>query len=708
MADNLVELHLRVNTETGAIDQLSQKLNEAAGQADKTGQSFKGAGEGASQLLRELGLIATAAGVLEFFKSSVTEAEHENEALRRLGNALEMNGISWKQNADQVEAWGSSIQQTTRFSDTEAFEALEKLTRVTGDLSQAQQASQVAMGLSVASGKELGETTQLITMLLNGNERAIKQVRNEYGSFVGNARTTQEVLDSLNKQFAHTAQQEESFTKTTAQLHSAFSDFQETIGRAFIPALSSVIKFITGAIQHIEGMGVVLASNAAIVIEACQGIAKAVNAAFKFDVAGVQSAFREMTTQITAIGNETVEELSAMEHKKTAAVAANMETQVRLHSRKSETVIKAEEEQANKIRDIENHLQQEILSSKQQSSITEKQMADLEMRQEIQKINQEVQNHKDKERLIAQAKEANRLKIAGIDRKSAQESEKIEHELAQKIEAIGKQTLQKKVARLNTEIAQERIKIQTTIKDHAAMTDALIKLDLYKAEAEAELTRQDLAMKATTAMDIVDLGVQTLSILNSMGNKHGQAEANRAKMILGLEKAIAIARAIAAAQAAGPFAGALAAAQIGLITAQFAQQYQAIDQAASQNNNDSNSFVFSQTNIGGNDSLITTTGNPIKARAGGVAGSSGGGPLILSSDSFSPSGSSGGFSGSNISPTINVGGISITVHVADLSPTERQRLFTQLADEMRSKTMPAIRFAVQSLGLAQANEGLNP
>jgi hypothetical protein len=41
-----------------------------------------------------------------------------------------------------------------------------------------------------------------------------------------------------------------------------------------------------------------------------------------------------------------------------------------------------------------------------------------------------------------------------------------------------------------------------------------------------------------------------------------------------LEKAIAIARAIAAAQSAGPGAAILAAAQVALITAQFAQQYQ--------------------------------------------------------------------------------------------------------------------------------------
>lgn len=645
MADNIVELHLQVNTETGAVDQLNQKLKETQDAAGATGDAFKKTTDTAGDLLKQFGLIATAAGIVEFFKSSVDAATQNEEAMHRLATALDLNGISWEKNKDSVTEWGEAIAASTRFGENEALDTLGKLVRVTGSLAQAEQASKVAMGLSVASGRDLGETTQMVTLLLNGNERAIRQVRNEYGSFVGNSRSAQEALNALNTKFSETAIKEDSFTKTTAQLRNAFEQFEVQIGRAFMPALTGIFNGFTTTIRVFDELVLGFSTGAAKIITYAEGMGKALVAGFKMDPKGVEAAFRETASAIEGINEGAVQQFNELEKKRTATVAVESAKQIQLRAKALAEDPKAIAEHTKHVREMMN--------------------AEL------------------KERLNA-----------------AHKVESLELDLEKKIQQVGQQTLSKKIAQMNAEVAQERNKIQQEVKDKTAQMNDLIKLDVYRNQKEADLVKQDLIMKSEAAMQVVDLGLQTLNTLNSMGEQNNQAEANRAKAILALEKAIAIARAIAAAQSAGPFAGALAAAQIALIVTQFAQQSKAIDQAAAQGGSSVTASVDSGASVGVDAAAALTVSTGGGANAGGTT-------VVVPTISGGTTGVGG--TGTNTgtqnidNSVVNIGGITIALSVATLSPADRQIVLRQLTDEIRAATVDAVRFAVTSANLASRN-----
>jgi len=105
MADQKIELTVRVNSDTGQLDVVSQKLKAIGADSEKAGKQVAGAGEGFKSLGKALGGLATAAAIGAFFKSAVQGAEEENQAMRRLKFAVEASGQSFQDSQKQINAW---------------------------------------------------------------------------------------------------------------------------------------------------------------------------------------------------------------------------------------------------------------------------------------------------------------------------------------------------------------------------------------------------------------------------------------------------------------------------------------------------------------------------------------------------------------------------------------------------------------------------
>lgn len=262
MADNKLELLVQVNAETGQLEIVQKGLVQTAAASKKTEEGFLNLSKEAKELLSALGLIATTTSIIKFFKDSVNEAEEESEALRRLSFNLESNGVSWEANKGKIQSWGESLQKTTRFSDTEAFSSLEKMVRITGNLAQAQSSVALAMDLSVASGKSLEESLDLLTNLINGNSRALIQTKKEFGDVVAGAKDNDEVIARLTQKYQGLAEAEKSLTKEQASLKNQINDLQEDIGKTFTPAISFLIERIKDLITGVRLAGDAIAGLA--------------------------------------------------------------------------------------------------------------------------------------------------------------------------------------------------------------------------------------------------------------------------------------------------------------------------------------------------------------------------------------------------------------------------------------------------------------
>src|ERR1044071_512684 len=190
MADR-VQLEIKVNAETGQLEVLGAKFGELAGKAGGAQTAFSKLGGEAGNLLKSFLPLATAGGIIAFFANAVKGAEEENESLRRLKFTLESSGQSWDKNKQSIQDWSQAIQNSTRFSDSEALSSLDKLTRATGNAAQAQKAAQLAISLSVASGQDLASATELVNNLINKQERAVTLAHRQFGTYVQNANTAQ-------------------------------------------------------------------------------------------------------------------------------------------------------------------------------------------------------------------------------------------------------------------------------------------------------------------------------------------------------------------------------------------------------------------------------------------------------------------------------------------------------------------------------------
>ena len=319
MADQLLQLTVRINSETGQLEIVNQGLQKTAQQAGETEGAFFRLGQAGQDLLKVFGVAFSAQQVLEFFQSSIQQANEDAEAIRRLSFILDASGNSWKNNSAQVSAWSEKIQETTRFSNTDALKALEGLVRVTGSLAQAQQAVQLAMGLSVASGKPLAETQQLLTNLITGNVRALLEARREFGSFIGNAQTAQDALDRLNNTFGDAASQEQGFARETAQLTNAWDDFKKSIGNEVIPVLVDLIEWTKRAVDNVRNFYQQISTLA----KSHSDLIKTNVEVFKTVTTGglnfVYDQTKKMYGQISSILGLNVQEHKTAEQQKTAA-----------------------------------------------------------------------------------------------------------------------------------------------------------------------------------------------------------------------------------------------------------------------------------------------------------------------------------------------------------------------------------------------------
>jgi hypothetical protein len=155
----------------------------------ETKQSIESVKDATSQLASSLLGIASVAGLTAFFKSSAEAALEEEEALRRLAFAVDATGGSFKQSKEAILAFTNQQQAFTQFSDTQTFEAMGRLVRITGDVGQAMQATRLVFGLASASGRDFGTILDLLSPILQGDATRLRALKNEFGAFIGNANT---------------------------------------------------------------------------------------------------------------------------------------------------------------------------------------------------------------------------------------------------------------------------------------------------------------------------------------------------------------------------------------------------------------------------------------------------------------------------------------------------------------------------------------
>ncbi|MBI4395957.1 MAG: hypothetical protein HY548_02605 [Elusimicrobia bacterium] len=338
-----------------AGEKLNKKLGEVKPKAEEAEGAFGKMEKAANKLASQFVGFAGAAGVALLLKSSVSAAVEEEEALNRLAFAVEATGGSFEQSKHQIVAFANEQQTLTRFSDTDTFQAMGRLVRVTGDVNQSMQATRLVFGLASASGKDFNTVMDLLAPVLQGDTSRMRALKNEFGAFIGDADTGQEVIDALSKQFLGAAERQQGFGTALAKVKNAFSDFQETLGNAVIPVLDVLLNAVTFIIKGWEQLSVVVGVGTKTLAEGIKLGLGAVEDIANANFGNMEKRLEEFHAARIAAQNEALGKIAEIEEKhakrnvelsqeqKTVQVKNSDDVQQKLDKRHNEQVRASEE-----------------------------------------------------------------------------------------------------------------------------------------------------------------------------------------------------------------------------------------------------------------------------------------------------------------------------------------------------------------------------
>ncbi|OGR89711.1 MAG: hypothetical protein A2992_06335 [Elusimicrobia bacterium RIFCSPLOWO2_01_FULL_59_12] len=308
LSKQMLEAAQRSERFAGDIAVASQKADESLSKihpkATQAAGSLAALEQASNQLKTQLLGFATVAGITAFFKDSAEAALSEQEALRRLGFAVEATGSSFGSQKDKILAFAKEQQDLTQFSDTQTFEAMGRLVRVTGDVGQAMQATKLAFGLASASGRDFNSIIDLLGPILNGDASRLRALKNEFGAFIGDANTAQEVIEALSKRFLGAAEQQTGYGRELASLRNKLEDFQETVGTGVLPAIQVLLQGVLRGAQAFEYLGLAIASVAALSATHIQGTFQALGKILTGNFSQLPGIVRETTGKFKTILEE--------------------------------------------------------------------------------------------------------------------------------------------------------------------------------------------------------------------------------------------------------------------------------------------------------------------------------------------------------------------------------------------------------------------
>ena len=208
-------------------------------------------------------------GVTRALGSFVNEAAEAEQIENRLRFALETTGYTWQYAKSAVDQFANSIQESTRFSDEQARQALTDMMIYTNDFAKAQMGAKLAMDMSIRTGQDLGSTSRLIGMAMSGNVemlgRYIPELRNldeRLGSNATMADKAAYAMKILQEKFGGTAQADmNTYSGTVARFKNAWSDLKETIGMGLLPVLKETFEWLTKIIKSFQGFSAESASQ---------------------------------------------------------------------------------------------------------------------------------------------------------------------------------------------------------------------------------------------------------------------------------------------------------------------------------------------------------------------------------------------------------------------------------------------------------------
>ena len=265
------------------VDNFTKNLDKADKDVSTFGDKVGDFGKKAGLAFAAAGAAAVAyAGKLAIdgVKSAIADAAAQEKL------ALTLKNVTGATDA-QIAATEDYITKTSLafgVTDDDLRPSLERLSRATGDLSQAQKLQTIAIDVAAGSGKSLEAVTNAMAKAAEGNTAALGKL----GIGLTSAQLKTMSMDEITAKLADTFENQASAKADTFQgkltrLHFAFDEGKETVGSYILTAITPMVELIVNkvvpAIQDFtSNLGEKLAPVMKIIKPIIDGLKSAFNA----------------------------------------------------------------------------------------------------------------------------------------------------------------------------------------------------------------------------------------------------------------------------------------------------------------------------------------------------------------------------------------------------------------------------------------------
>jgi len=229
----------------GDVDDLKKKLAQGSDDVEGFGGKLEKFGKVAGLAFAAAGAAAVAyAGKLAI--DGVKSAMEDEAAQAKLALTLKNVAGATDEAIARTETWITNMGIAFGVSDEDLRPSIERLTRATGSLEEAQKLSTLALDIAAGSGKSLDAVSQALGKAYEGNTMSLGKL----GIGLEKVELKSMTLDEITAHLAGTfggqaAAKADTFSGKMERLKLGLSEAQETIGSLILTGLTPLIENIT-------------------------------------------------------------------------------------------------------------------------------------------------------------------------------------------------------------------------------------------------------------------------------------------------------------------------------------------------------------------------------------------------------------------------------------------------------------------------------
>jgi len=194
--------------------------------------------------------------VIGFMTDAVKASIAQEDAVRRLNTAMELQGTFTEDLSAKYQAMADSLQKNTRFADDAILEVMQTLVTIGNVAPESmERVTQATLDLATATGKDLTSAASLMAKAATGNVESLGRLGIKIDESTLKSMKFEEILKLIEQRMGGSAQKDvESFGGAVAQLNNAWDEVLEGFGDLVTktPEFKGAVKLLTDQLVELK------------------------------------------------------------------------------------------------------------------------------------------------------------------------------------------------------------------------------------------------------------------------------------------------------------------------------------------------------------------------------------------------------------------------------------------------------------------------